>query len=149
MKRLAVALAATLIGSLLVAPGPAAAAAESLKTLAAASRGGTGPLIGSAMRHSAMGDDAYTQRAAQEFSLIAPESEFVWGSVNRGADPANPYHGVYGFDRLDPVVDFARTNNQTIIGQHLAWHTDIPVYDAGAARFACTSTAGCSRRGQV
>lgn len=140
MKRLAVAIAATLVGSLLVAPGRAAAADEPLKTLAAAARGGNGPLIGSAMRHSAMGDDAYKQRAAQEFSLIAPESEFVWASVNRGADPANPLHGTYGFDRLDPIVDFAKANNQTIIGQHLAWHTDIPswVYtqavDAASAR---------------
>jgi GH35 family endo-1,4-beta-xylanase len=133
--KLAAITAGAVLAALLVVvePSPGAADPIPLKTLAATARGADGIKIGSAINSVPIGpgpdrDETYEQRAAAEFSLIAPENDLTW----QVTEPTRPeledghWKHTYVWDRAEEVVGFGEQNGQTVIGQHLVWYNALP-----------------------
>ncbi len=66
-----------------------------------------------------LSDESYRQKVAKEFSVITPENEMKWESLE-------PNRGVYSWEQADLLVNFARSNQQKVRGHTLVWHNQLP-----------------------
>lgn len=57
--------------------------------------------------------------AAKHFNTFTPENSMKWESVN-------PLPNEYQFDVADALVNFAKKNNQQLVGHTLVWHSQTP-----------------------
>ncbi|NUO59389.1 MAG: cellulase family glycosylhydrolase [Hamadaea sp.] len=93
-----------------------AAAADPLRTLAAAK----GKFIGTAVATSPLANEtAYRTIAAQEFNQVTAENAMKW-------DSTEPNDNQYTFSGADQIVAFAQANNQIVHGHTLVWHQQTP-----------------------
>jgi endo-1,4-beta-xylanase len=120
----AVAVACAWVG--LIAPGVAglgssasAATPDSppLRALAAP----IGLKVGTAVAAADLDDPAYAKIAGRQFSVVTPENELKWESVE-------PTRGTYDWSAADRVVDFARAHGQQVRGHVLLWHNQNPAW---------------------
>lgn len=66
-----------------------------------------------------LSDESYRKKVEEEFSVITPENEMKWESVE-------PRQGVYSWDQADLLVKFAQLNQQKVRGHTLVWHNQLP-----------------------
>ncbi len=86
-----------------------------------------GIYVGSAVSYDALTTDAqYAQILGQQFSVITPENEMKWVSVEA-------QRGVYDFSQADAEVQFARQHHQLVRGHNLVWHSQLPGWLIGGA----------------
>ncbi|MDO6618315.1 endo-1,4-beta-xylanase [Shewanella sp. 6_MG-2023] len=57
--------------------------------------------------------------AAKHFNTFTPENSMKWESVN-------PLPNEYQFEVADALVNFAKNNNQQLVGHTLVWHSQTP-----------------------
>jgi endo-1,4-beta-xylanase len=76
--------------------------------------------IGSAVRNDALTNDAtYSSILAQQFNSVTPENEMKWASVEA-------QQGVLDYSQADAIVAFAQAHGQSVRGQTLVWHSQLP-----------------------
>ncbi|WP_144207923.1 endo-1,4-beta-xylanase [Shewanella donghaensis] len=63
--------------------------------------------------------DPELRLAAEHFNTFTPENSMKWESVN-------PLPNEYQFDVADALVNFAKNNNQQLVGHTLVWHSQTP-----------------------
>ncbi|WP_433346099.1 endo-1,4-beta-xylanase [Microtetraspora malaysiensis] len=103
---------------ILSAPGPAASAEITLRTLAAA----RGLRIGSAVSDSALEKDSgYQDKLKYEFNSVTPENAMKWANLEATRGKAT-------WEKADAIVDFAVQNNQMVRGHTLVWHKSLPTW---------------------
>lgn len=61
----------------------------------------------------------YESIAAEEFSIITPESSMKWEAIN-------PAPGLFEFADMDNLIEFARVNGLQVRGHPLVWHRSLP-----------------------
>jgi endo-1,4-beta-xylanase len=66
-------------------------------------------------------DSAFADQVAQQCSLLVPENELKWDTVE-------PSPGVFNFAPGDYLADFARQNQMKFRGHCLVWHNQIPLW---------------------
>ena len=114
---LAVALAASLAGTLLIALGTAgpASAATTLRALAEAKS----RYFGTALTQSNLSNSTLTNVAGTQFDMVTPGNEMKW-------DTTEPSNGSYNFGPGDQIVAFAQAHNQRVRGHNLVWQSQLP-----------------------
>ncbi|MEV4410925.1 endo-1,4-beta-xylanase [Catellatospora sp. NPDC049609] len=107
-------------GSPAAAPAPApepSPAEPSLRAFAP-----QGLRVGTAVRVKTLNADwSYRKVLAREFNAVTAESEMKWAQLE-------PSRGEYDWAAADRLVDFAKTNRQSVYGHTLVWHTDLPFW---------------------
>ena len=129
-RRKALAATATvLLGLTGVAVLAAPAAADPLKTHAAA----RGKYFGDAVDNSEISDATYRTHIANEFNMITPGNAMKW-------DATEPSRGQFTYTRAEEIMSLARTNGQQVRGHTLVWHSQTPSWvqnlDAASLRTA-------------
>ncbi|MFI2430363.1 endo-1,4-beta-xylanase [Streptomyces sp. NPDC018693] len=94
--------------------GPAQAADEPLRDLAAAK----GRTVGTAVTGSKL-TGTYGDIAGREFSFLTPGNAMKWGSVE-------PTRGNFDWAEADQIVAFAEAHDQEVRGHTLVWHSQNP-----------------------
>lgn len=61
----------------------------------------------------------YESIAAEEFSIITPESSMKWEAIN-------PAPGLFEFADMDNLIAFANVNGMQVRGHPLVWHRSLP-----------------------
>ncbi|HWB36950.1 MAG TPA: endo-1,4-beta-xylanase, partial [Rugosimonospora sp.] len=108
------ALAAGAVAIALANP-PANAAGSTLRAAAA----GSGRYFGAAISPSYFSETQYTTIGGNEFSMVTPENEMKWDTVE-------PSKGSFNFSPGDQVVTFATSHSQQVRGHNLVWHSQLP-----------------------
>jgi len=81
--------------------------------------------VGSAVNDSALNADSpYAQILGQQFSVITPENEMKWSSIEA-------QRGVYTFEQADDEVQFAQSHGQLVRGHNLVWDSQLPNWVTG------------------
>jgi endo-1,4-beta-xylanase len=122
LRKLAVALA----GAAVLTSGAVAAASpsqsdhyrppsDSLRALAAK----VGLRIGTAVNPYDLDTPAYRKITASQFSVVTPENELKWETVE-------PTRGTYNWSGGDRLVSFAQAHGQLVRGHVLLWHNQLP-----------------------
>ncbi len=77
--------------------------------------------IGAAIAHSMLSgkDDDCKQVAATQFNTLTAENAMKWGQIH-------PDEKRFIFKRADTLVEFAKQNDQAVIGHVLVWHNQTP-----------------------
>ncbi|MER5639119.1 endo-1,4-beta-xylanase [Kitasatospora sp. NPDC002227] len=76
--------------------------------------------IGTALDMAKLGtDQAYTEIAAEQFSVVTPENVMKWEAVE-------PSRGSYDWGPADQLVRFAERHGQEVRGHTLMWHNQLP-----------------------
>ncbi|MFE5260531.1 endo-1,4-beta-xylanase [Streptomyces coelicoflavus] len=104
------------VATALVAPPPAAHAAETTLGAAAAQ---SGRYFGTAIASGKLGDSMYTSIAAREFNMVTAENEMK-------IDATEPQRGQFNFSAADRVYNWAVQNGKQVRGHTLAWHSQQP-----------------------
>ncbi|MFI6927715.1 endo-1,4-beta-xylanase [Nonomuraea spiralis] len=103
---------------ILGAPGPAASAEITLRTLAAA----RGFRIGASVSSSALEKDSgYQDKLKYEFNSVTPENAMKWANLEAT-------RGQETWGKADAIVDLATQNNQMVRGHTLVWHKSLPTW---------------------
>ncbi|BAJ33149.1 MULTISPECIES: endo-1,4-beta-xylanase [Kitasatospora] len=97
--------------------GPAAQAAGAA-TLGAAAAGGN-RYFGTAAASGRLGDSTYATVLDREFTMITPENEMKWDTVE-------PARGSFNFGPGDSIVNHAAAHGQRMRGHTLVWHSQLP-----------------------
>jgi endo-1,4-beta-xylanase len=115
-----VAIALAVAGAVTLAPATAGAAATTLGAAAAAS----GRYFGTAVPTSKLGDAQYSGILDREFSMITPENEMKWDTIE-------PSRNNFNFNPADQIVSHANAHNQRMRGHTLVWHSQLPGWVSG------------------
>ncbi len=76
--------------------------------------------IGTAIRIKTLLNDPELQKLQiQNFNSITSASDMKMNKIM-------PSEGVYYWDRIDSIVNYAETNNQRLFGHNLIWHSSTP-----------------------
>jgi endo-1,4-beta-xylanase len=76
--------------------------------------------IGTAIRIGTLSKDIELQKLQiQNFNSITSASDMKMNKIM-------PSEGVYYWDRIDSIVNYAETNNQRLFGHNLIWHSSTP-----------------------
>jgi endo-1,4-beta-xylanase len=115
----ALSIAAALISVLALTLWPTAGFAAAPPTLRGLATGDH-VQVGSAVTNDALTNDAtYSTILAQQFNSVTPENEMKWASVEA-------QQGVFDYSRADAIVAFAQAHGQSVRGQTLVWHSQLP-----------------------
>lgn len=79
-----------------------------------------GRTVGTAVQNGALGEAAYANTLASQFTAVTPENETKWSFLQ----PDSP--DVWEFAAADAVIDAAIANGQRIKGHTLVWHQQLP-----------------------
>jgi len=83
--------------------------------------------VGSAVSSTALSSDAnYAQILGQQFSVITPENEMKWVSVEA-------QRGVFTYGPADAEVQFAQQHHQLVRGHNLVWNSQLPDWLTGGS----------------
>ncbi|WP_329485151.1 endo-1,4-beta-xylanase [Kitasatospora sp. NBC_01246] len=105
-----------------VAASPAAGAAGATTLGAAAA--GSGRYFGAAVPAGKLGDPTYSTILDREFSMVTPENEMKWDTVE-------PSRGSFNFGPADSIVGHASAHGQRMRGHTLVWHSQLPNWVTG------------------
>ncbi|MCB5178208.1 non-reducing end alpha-L-arabinofuranosidase family hydrolase [Streptomyces antimicrobicus] len=115
-RTLTIGLSATaLVAGVLTLLPSSAGAATPLGTQAAPS----GRYFGTAVAAGRLGDASYTAVLDREFTMVTPENEMKWDTVE-------PSRGTFTFGPADRVVDRAAAHGQRLRGHTAVWHSQLP-----------------------
>src|SRR3954447_18350552 len=106
--------AAVVAGATVLVP-TAAQAAATLGAQAAAS----GRYFGTAVAAGKLGDSTYSTILDREFSMITPENEMKWDTIE-------PARGSFNFGPADQIVNHALAHGQRMRGHTTVWHSQLP-----------------------
>ncbi len=95
-----------------------AAHAAGATTLGAAAAG-SGRYFGTAVAAGRLGDSTYATILDREFTMITPENEMKWDTVE-------PSRGSFNFAPGDQIVSHATAHGQKMRGHTLVWHSQLP-----------------------
>ncbi|MFJ1756637.1 non-reducing end alpha-L-arabinofuranosidase family hydrolase [Kitasatospora sp. NPDC088134] len=131
MVAVAVALAAVGAAVPLVAQAAFTSNAAPPSTLGAAAAG-SGRYFGTAVAAGRLGDPTYAGLLDREFTMVTPENELKWDTVE-------PSRGSFDFGPGDRIADHAAAHGQRMRGHTLVWHSQLPgwvggIRDAGTLR---------------
>jgi endo-1,4-beta-xylanase len=86
-----------------------------------------GLTYGTAVQWKHLAADApYASVVAQECGIVVPETELKWRSLR-------PKPGVYNFEPVDQLLDFAQRHQMLLRGHTLVWHEALPPWFASIA----------------
>ncbi|MEU6238471.1 endo-1,4-beta-xylanase, partial [Kitasatospora sp. NPDC047058] len=88
-------------------------------TALGAAAAGSGRYFGTAIAAGRLGDPTYSALLDREFSMITPENEMKWDTVE-------PSRGSFNFGPGDSVVNHASGHGQRMRGHTLVWHSQLP-----------------------
>ncbi len=113
------------------AGGGAVAQPTTLRSLGAQ----VGLRMGSAIIPFDLDNAAYSQTAADQFSVVTPGNEMKWQVVE-------PTQGVFDWSGGDRLVQFAKAHGQLVRGHVLLWHNQLPTWlTTGVANGTIDNTA--------
>ncbi|GAA5019849.1 endo-1,4-beta-xylanase [Kitasatospora paranensis] len=96
-------------------PAAHAAGANALGAAAA----GSGRYFGTAVASGRLGDSTYSTVLDREFTMVTPENEMKWDTVE-------PSRGSFNFAPGDAIVNHATAHGQRMRGHTLVWHSQLP-----------------------
>ncbi|MFF4378473.1 endo-1,4-beta-xylanase [Kitasatospora sp. NPDC001547] len=102
-------------GAVTAIPTAQAAGATTLGAAAADS----GRYFGTAVAAGRLGDSTYSAVLDREFTMVTPENEMKWDTVE-------PSRGNFNFGPADSIVNHANTHGQRMRGHTLVWHSQLP-----------------------
>jgi endo-1,4-beta-xylanase len=106
-----------------VASTAATADASNATTLGAAAAG-SGRYFGTAVASGKLGDSQYAGILDREFTMITPENEMKWDTIE-------PSRNSFNFGPADRIVSHASGHNQRMRGHTLVWHSQLPGWVSG------------------
>ncbi|MBD0688962.1 endo-1,4-beta-xylanase [Streptomyces sp. CBMA123] len=118
LRKTLTAAACVLAGSVPAVTASPAAQAAGATTLGAAAAD-SGRYFGTAVASGRLGDPAYTAIADREFTMVTPENEMKWDTVE-------PSRGNFNFGPADSIVGHASAHGQRMRGHTLVWHSQLP-----------------------
>lgn len=82
------------------------------------------------LRQSDTIGEQYRQVAAEQFSMLVPESELKFNRLHSrvGADPANPVAADFNLALPQPILDAAEANGQEVRGHTFVWYQANPAW---------------------
>ncbi|KJY30623.1 endo-1,4-beta-xylanase [Streptomyces sp. NRRL S-495] len=110
--------ACVLVGAATAVTASPAAHAAGATTLGAAAAD-SGRYFGTAVAAGRLGDSMYSTLLDREFTVITPENEMKWDTVE-------PSRGNFNFAPADSIVGHASSHNQRMRGHTLVWHSQLP-----------------------
>ena len=112
--------ACIVLGSGTVVTARAPDRATGATTLGAAAAG-TGRYFGTAVSAGKLGDPTYSTILDREFTMITPENEMKWDTIE-------PSPGSFNFAPADSIVSHASAHGQRMRGHTLVWHSQLPAW---------------------
>ncbi|MER7756914.1 endo-1,4-beta-xylanase [Kitasatospora sp. NPDC097643] len=110
--------ACTAVGMVAVLTAGPTAQAAGASTLGAAAAG-SNRYFGTAVASGRLGDPTYAAILDREFTMITPENEMKWDTVE-------PSRGSFNFGPADAIVGHAAAHGQKMRGHTLVWHSQLP-----------------------
>jgi endo-1,4-beta-xylanase len=106
------------VGSVTAVTAIPVAHAAGATTLGAAAAG-SGRYFGTAAASGRLGDSTYATILDREFTMVTPENEMKWDTVE-------PSRGSFNFAPGDSIVSRATAHGQQMRGHTLVWHSQLP-----------------------
>ncbi|MFE1322896.1 endo-1,4-beta-xylanase [Kitasatospora phosalacinea] len=103
------------VGSVVAIPAASAAGQTTLGAAAADS----GRYFGTAVPAGKLGDSTFSGILDREFTMVTPENEMKWDTVE-------PSRGSFNFGPGDAIVNHAAAHGQRMRGHTLVWHSQLP-----------------------
>ncbi|MFH9352349.1 non-reducing end alpha-L-arabinofuranosidase family hydrolase [Kitasatospora sp. NPDC017646] len=88
-------------------------------TTLGAAAAGSGRYFGTAVAAGRLGDPTYSAVLDREFTMVTPENEMKWDTVE-------PSRGSFNFAPADSIVGHASAHGQRMRGHTLVWHSQLP-----------------------
>ncbi|MEU4114208.1 endo-1,4-beta-xylanase [Kitasatospora sp. NPDC028055] len=111
--------ACLLAGSVTAAATASPAAHAAGGTTLGAAAADNGRYFGTAVASGRLGDPTYSAIADREFTMVTPENEMKWDTVE-------PSRGSFNFAPADSIVNHASAHGQRMRGHTLVWHSQLP-----------------------
>ncbi|MFJ2579226.1 endo-1,4-beta-xylanase [Kitasatospora aureofaciens] len=112
--------AACLLASSVTAATTASPAAHAAGgTTLGAAAADSGRYFGTAVASGRLGDPTYSAIADREFTMVTPENEMKWDTIE-------PSRGSFNFAPADSIVNHASAHGQRMRGHTLVWHSQLP-----------------------
>ncbi|WP_329497184.1 non-reducing end alpha-L-arabinofuranosidase family hydrolase [Kitasatospora herbaricolor] len=92
---------------------------SSTPTALGAAAAGSGRYFGTAVASGRLGDATYSTILDREFTMVTPENEMKWDTVE-------PSRGSFNFAPGDSIVSHASAHGQKMRGHTLVWHSQLP-----------------------
>ncbi|MFF7990552.1 endo-1,4-beta-xylanase [Kitasatospora xanthocidica] len=90
-------------------------------TTLGAAAAGSGRYFGTAVASGRLGDPTYSGILDREFTMVTPENEMKWDTVE-------PSRGSFNFGPADSIVGHASAHGQKMRGHTLVWHSQLPAW---------------------
>jgi endo-1,4-beta-xylanase len=79
----------------------------------------SGRYFGAAVAAGKLGDSTYSTILGREFTMVTPENEMKWDTIERS-------RGSFNFAPADQIVNNAASRGQRLRGHTLVWHSQLP-----------------------